>query len=30
VAWSLQRLRGHEVVRFAESVVPASVTERVQ
>jgi len=30
VDWSLQRLRGHEAVRFAESVVPASVTERVQ
>jgi len=30
VDWSLQRLRGSEVVRFAESVVPASVTERVQ
>jgi anti-sigma factor RsiW len=30
VDWSLQRLRGNEVVRFAESVVPASVTERVQ
>ncbi len=28
VDWSLRRLRGHEVVRFAESVVPASVTER--
>jgi anti-sigma factor RsiW len=28
VDWSLQRLRGHEVVRFAESVVPAAVTER--
>jgi anti-sigma factor RsiW len=28
VDWSLQRLRGHEVVRFAESVVPASVTGR--
>jgi anti-sigma factor RsiW len=30
VDWSLQRLRGHEVVRFAESVVPASVTGREQ
>jgi anti-sigma factor RsiW len=30
VDWSLRRLRGHEVVRFAESVVPASVTEREQ
>jgi anti-sigma factor RsiW len=30
VDWSLQRLRGHEVVRFAESVVPASVTGRGQ
>jgi len=30
VDWSLQRLRGHEVVRFAESVVPASVTGRKQ
>ena len=30
VDWSLRRLRGHEVVRFAESVVPASVTERGQ
>jgi anti-sigma factor RsiW len=28
VDWSLQRLRGHEVVRFAESVLPASVTDR--
>jgi len=28
--WSLRRLRGHEVVRFAESVVPASATEREQ
>jgi anti-sigma factor RsiW len=28
--WSLQRLRGHEVVRFAESVVPASVSGRGQ
>jgi anti-sigma factor RsiW len=28
VDWSLRRLRGHEVVRFAETVVPASVTER--
>jgi anti-sigma factor RsiW len=28
--WSLQRLRGHEVVRFAESVVPASVSGREQ
>jgi anti-sigma factor RsiW len=28
--WSLQRLRGHEVVRFAESVVAASVSEREQ
>jgi anti-sigma factor RsiW len=28
VDWSLQRLRGHEVVRFAESVVPAAVAER--
>jgi hypothetical protein len=27
VDWSLQRLRGHEVVRFAESVLPASVTD---
>ncbi len=30
VDWSLQQLRGHEVVRFAESVVPASVAGRVQ
>jgi anti-sigma factor RsiW len=30
VDWSLRRLRGHEVVRFAESVVPATVTERGQ
>jgi len=30
VDWSLQRLRGNEVVRFAEPVVSASVTERVQ
>jgi anti-sigma factor RsiW len=30
VDWSLQRLRGNEVVRFAEPVVPASVAERVQ
>jgi len=30
VDWSLRRLRGHEVVRFAESVVPASVTEKAQ
>jgi anti-sigma factor RsiW len=30
VDWSLQRLRGHEVVRFAESVAPASVTGRGQ
>jgi anti-sigma factor RsiW len=30
VDWSLRRLRGHEVVRFAESVVPASVTAREQ
>jgi hypothetical protein len=30
VDWSLRRLRGHEVVRFAESVVPASVTGRGQ
>jgi anti-sigma factor RsiW len=30
VDWSLRRLRGHEVVRFAESVVPASVTGREQ
>jgi hypothetical protein len=28
--WSLQRLRGHEVVRFAESVVAASVSGREQ
>ena len=28
--WSLRRLRGHDVVRFAESVVPASATEREQ
>ena len=28
VDWSLRRLRGHEVVRFAETVVPASVTGR--
>jgi anti-sigma factor RsiW len=30
VEWSLQRLRGHATVRFAESVVPASVTGREQ
>jgi hypothetical protein len=30
VDWSLQRLRGHEAVRFAESVVPSSITERGQ
>jgi hypothetical protein len=30
VDWSLQRLRGHDVVRFAEPVVPASVAGRVQ
>jgi anti-sigma factor RsiW len=30
VDWSLRRLRGHEAVRFAESVVPASVAEREQ
>jgi anti-sigma factor RsiW len=28
--WSLQRLRGHEVVRFAESVVTASASGREQ
>ncbi|HWS63911.1 MAG TPA: zf-HC2 domain-containing protein [Steroidobacteraceae bacterium] len=28
--WSLQRLRGHEVVRFAESVVATSVSGREQ
>jgi anti-sigma factor RsiW len=28
--WSLQRLRGHEAVRFAESVVAASVSGREQ
>ncbi|HMA00628.1 MAG TPA: zf-HC2 domain-containing protein [Steroidobacteraceae bacterium] len=28
VDWSLQRLRGHAVVRFAEPVIPASVAER--
>ena len=28
--WSLQRLRGHEAVRFAESVGPPPITERVQ
>ena len=28
--WSLQRLRGHEVVRFAESVVAASVSGLAQ
>jgi anti-sigma factor RsiW len=30
VDWSLQRLRGHDVVRFAESVAPASVTGPMQ
>jgi anti-sigma factor RsiW len=30
VDWSLRRLRGHNVVRFAESVVPSSVTGRAQ
>jgi anti-sigma factor RsiW len=30
VDWSLRRLRGHEAVRFAETVVPASVTGREQ
>jgi len=30
VEWSLRRLRGHEVVRFAESVAPASLTGQVQ
>ena len=30
VDWSLQRLRGHDVVRFAESVAPGSVTGPVQ
>jgi len=30
VDWSLRRLRAHEVVRFAESVAPASVTGPVQ
>ena len=30
VDWSLRRLRGHEVVRFAETVVAASVTGREQ
>jgi anti-sigma factor RsiW len=30
VEWSLRRLRGHETVRFAESVVPASVTGQGQ
>ena len=30
VDWSLQRLRGHDVVRFAESVAPGSVTGRMQ
>ena len=28
--WSLRRLREHEVVRFAESLVPAPVAERAQ
>jgi len=30
VDWSLRRLRGHETVRFAESVVPASATGQGQ
>jgi anti-sigma factor RsiW len=30
VDWSLRRLRGHNVVRFAESVVPSSVTGQAQ
>jgi hypothetical protein len=30
VDWSLQRLRGHDVVRFAESVAPASVAGPMQ
>ena len=30
VDWSLQRLRGHDVVRFAESVAPGTVTGPVQ
>jgi hypothetical protein len=30
VDWSLRRLRAHEVVRFAESVAPATVTGPVQ